>query len=83
MHFHDGPRHSVAGDGLGQEKRRRMSESRFRGGFGPASAVCGDGPLDGEADVKAVMAVKIGETAMGRGQRHKSVSVRLQHSVRD
>lgn len=27
------------------------------------------------------MAVKIGETAMGRGQRYKSVCVRLQHSV--
>lgn len=38
---------------------------------------------DGEANIKAAVAVKIGEvSAMARSQRYKSVSVRLQHSVR-
>lgn len=66
MHFHDGPRHSVAGDGFGQEKRRRMSESRFRGltpGSDRRRRYAGTGIFDGKAEVKAVMAVKIGETS--------------------
>lgn len=38
---------------------------------------------DGEANIKAAVAVKIGEvSAMARSQRYKSVSVRLQHSIR-
>lgn len=37
---------------------------------------------DGEANIKAAVAVKIGEvSAMARSQRYKSVCVRLQHSV--
>ncbi|KAK0737841.1 hypothetical protein B0T18DRAFT_394245 [Schizothecium vesticola] len=70
---------SVAGDEFGQEKRRRMRESGFRGLSPGRTGVGGmhGWNFDGEADVKAAVAVKIGETAMSRWQRYKSVSVRL------